>query len=129
LPAMLKNAYSKMKTGLIFLLSGLFLLTIFLLLTQATIFESSIDIHLYDAYYVIDMTAVLLFTGLFLLTLFFLGYTVATKFKKQIYLFTLFVLVAVDIYYVIRLTNPNSEPVKNEKEETQTTKVKVTSQA
>jgi hypothetical protein len=97
-----------MKTGLIFLLTGVFLIGILLFLTKPAISNSTVDIHLYDTLYVIEPAAVFLFSGLFMITLFFLGCTIETKFKNQIYLILLFVLLAADIYYMIRLTNPSS---------------------
>lgn len=68
-----------MKTAFVFLLSGFVLLLILKLSLNVVVRSSTIDVHIYDSYFIFDTKSLLTFICLFLAGLFFIGWALGTR--------------------------------------------------
>lgn len=94
-----------MKTGGLFSAIGFLLLVGFFLLLRGRIWfrTSTIDIHLFDTYFVVTYLHFLLFIGFVLGTFFFIGAVVATGFRNGYFVGVLLALVLADAFMVWKL--------------------------
>ncbi|HMJ46961.1 MAG TPA: hypothetical protein VK498_06500 [Ferruginibacter sp.] len=72
-----------MKTAFIFLFSGFLFLLLLKLILKIVVRSSTIDIHFYDTYFIIDTKTLLLVMGLFLAGLFFIGLAIGAGRKVK----------------------------------------------
>jgi hypothetical protein len=80
-----------MKVAIIFLVIGIALLCLFLYSTIVHSNSKSIDLHLFDTYFIIDKLNFIIGVVLFLLTLFSLGGVIGTGFRSKAFLLTFFI--------------------------------------
>ena len=92
-----------MKTALVFLVIGIVLLINLGSKNHGTFRKSTVDIHLYDTYFILNYFSFFIAILLILGTLFFFGGTIGTLFKNKNYLFPLLIFTMIDSYFIIRL--------------------------
>ncbi|MGZ8538205.1 MAG: hypothetical protein ACXWV9_08070 [Flavisolibacter sp.] len=92
-----------LKTGLIFTLIPLILLVVFFSKANLYIGQTTMQIEIYDTYYVMSFIYFIGFLILFLGSFFFLGASVGTRFNNKYFFIPLLIFVAIDIYYGIDL--------------------------
>jgi len=92
-----------MKTALISLLIGIGFLILIYLVLGVGMDKSSVDIHLYDTFYVLDYRFVFVFLLLYLGTFFSIGGLLGTKFKSKLFWVLMVLFLLIDVYFVISL--------------------------
>lgn len=89
-----------MKTALIFLAIAVLLLVLIYSRVDIWFSESTIDIHIHDAYFVIARWHVILLITLFLGTFSSLGGVIGTRFHNKFFLIAFIFFIAFDLYIV-----------------------------
>ena len=92
-----------MKTALLFFAIGAILLITICSKAGSKFRKSTVDIHLYDTYFILSYFSFTIAIILILATLFFFGGTIGTAFKNKNYLFPLLIFILIDTYYIVKL--------------------------
>lgn len=90
-----------MKGAFIALFIGLALLVLLYSKLKIDKSEGTIDIHLYDTYYVVSYAVAITFALLFLATCFSVGGLIASVFKSRIFWILTVLLLSIDAYYIV----------------------------
>ena len=92
-----------MKTALIALFLGVLSLILIYSVLNVHITKSSVDIHLYDTYYVLDYRYVFAFLLLYLGTLFSIGGLFGTQFKNKSFWILIVLFLLADAFYFLTI--------------------------
>lgn len=90
-----------MKVALLFFLTGICLLLLFFFKSKPWFSSSTVDIHLYDTYFVISYFSFAGFIVFLLGTFFSIGGIIGTHFHNKHFIFLALAFIAVDFFAIL----------------------------
>jgi heme/copper-type cytochrome/quinol oxidase subunit 1 len=91
------------KTALIFLFTGILLLTLLYLKSGIFFTKKTVDIHLHDTYYVIAYLHFIILIVLFVGTAFSIGGVFGTRFRNKYFLIPAAVFLFADVVLILQI--------------------------